>query len=133
MNTDIISDTLTRIRNAQKVNLSQVNCKLSNTVTKILDVLEEEGYIKGYTIVKDPKDPKKNKALVNLKYYNLSPVIQKIDRVSKPGVRIYSKIASLPLHNNGLGIYIISTSAGIMSDREARKKNMGGEIICKVF
>lgn len=133
MNIDIISDTLTRIRNAQKVNLSEVDCRLSNAVNKILDVLAEEGYIKGYTIIKDQKNPKKNKIQVKLKYHNLNPVIQRIDRVSKPGVRVYSKIDALPLYNNGLGIYILSTSAGIMSDREARKKNMGGEIICKVF
>jgi small subunit ribosomal protein S8 len=133
MNIDTISDTLTRIRNAQRVNLSKVDCRLSNTITKILDVLQEEGYINGYKIIKDQNCPKKSKIQVKLKYYNLSPVIQSIDRVSKPGLRVYSKISSLTPHNSGLGIYILSTPAGIMSDRQAREKNVGGEVICKVF
>ena len=98
---------------------------------KILDVLKEEGYISDYKTLTD----KKNKIflLVDLKYHNGSPVIKEITRVSKPGRRIYTRADSIPKIKSGLGIAIVSTSMGIMSDNDARLKNIGGEIICKVF
>ena len=129
--TDPIADMITRIRNAQLRKLSTVLIPNSKFRTRILDVLKEEGYISDYKI---SEDVKKNKILlVDLKYYNGVPVIKEISRISKPGRRIYTKAESIPKIQNGLGIAIVSTSMGIMSDNNARLKNIGGEIICKVF
>ena len=129
--TDPISDMITRIRNAQLRTLNTVSIPSSKFRAKILDVLKEEGYISDYKTLTD----KKNKIflLVDLKYHNGSPVIKEITRVSKPGRRIYTRADSIPKIKSGLGIAIVSTTMGIMSDNDARLKNIGGEIICKVF
>jgi len=128
---DPIGDMLTRIRNAQMRLLHQVIIPNSKFRTKILDVLKKEGYIANYKILSDEK--KKTSLSVDLKYYNGLPVIKEIKRISKPGRRIYARASSIPKIQNGLGLAIVSTSRGIMTDTDARSKNVGGEIICKVF
>tara|TARA_B100001123_G_C14667233_1_gene772036 strand:+ start:143 stop:541 length:399 start_codon:yes stop_codon:yes gene_type:complete len=129
--TDPIADMISRIRNAQLRTLNTVEIPNSKLRARILDVLKEEGYISNY---KETTNDKKNKLLlVNLKYNNGIPVIKEISRVSKPGRRVYSRADSIPKIQNGLGIAIVSTSKGIMSDNDARTKKIGGEIICRVF
>ena len=128
---DPIGDMITRIRNAQLRTLYKVKIPSSKFRAKILDVLKQEGYISNYTILSDEKN--KTTLLVDLKYHNGLPVIKEIKRVSKPGRRIYAKADSIAKINNGLGLAIVSTSIGIMSDNDARMKNVGGEIICRVF
>ena len=129
--TDPISDMITRIRNAQLRALNTVSIPNSKFRAKILDVLKEEGYISDY---KPSSKEKNNKfLLVDLKYNNGVPVIREISRVSKPGRRIYTKAESIPKIQNGLGIAIVSTSKGIMTDNDARSQKVGGEIICRVF
>ena len=129
--TDPIADMITRIRNAQLRALKTVSIPKSKLRSSILEVLKEEGYISDYKQTSDEK--KKEFLLVNLKYHNGIPVIKEIARVSKPGRRIYTRADSIPKIQNGLGISIVSTPKGIMSDNNARLKNVGGEIICKVF
>ena len=129
--TDPIADMITRIRNAQLRTLNKVSIPNSKFRAKILDVLKEEGYISDYKFLTDKKN--KGSLLVDLKYSNGLPVIREISRVSKPGRRIYTRAGSIPKIKNGLGIVIVSTSMGIMSDNDARSKNIGGEIICRVF
>lgn len=129
--TDPIADMITRIRNAQLRTLKIVSIPSSKFRAKILDVLKEEGYISDYKFLSDAKN--KGSLIINLKYYNGLPVIKEIRRISKPGRRIYTKADSIPKIQSGLGIAIVSTSMGIMSDNDARSKNIGGEIICKVF
>ena len=129
--TDPIADMITRIRNAQMRTLNTVSIPSSKFRAKILDVLKEEGYISDYKTLTDKKN--KISLLVDLKYYNGSPIIKEIRRISKPGRRIYTRADSIPKIQSGLGIAIVSTSMGIMSDNDARLKNIGGEIICKVF
>ena len=129
--TDPIADLITRIRNAQLRTLNKVSIPNSKFRAKILDVLKEEGYISDYKFLADKKN--KGSLLVDLKYSNGQPVIKEISRVSKPGRRIYTRAESIPKIKNGLGIVIVSTSMGIMSDNDARSKNIGGEIICRVF
>ena len=128
---DPIGDMITRIRNAQMRSLSSVKIPGSKFRASILDVLKKEGYISDYKFLTDVKD--KNSLTVSLKYDNGNPVIKEIKRVSKPGRRIYAKADSIPIIQNGLGLAIVSTSKGIMSDNEAKNQNVGGEIICKVF
>jgi len=103
----------------------------SNFRLKVLDVLKNEGFISSYHIEK--KDSNKVSCVVDLKYYEGTPVIKEIKRVSKPGRRVFSRATSIPRIQNGLGLAIISTNKGVMSDIEARKNNVGGEIICRVF
>ena len=129
--TDPIADMITRIRNAQLRTLNTVNIPNSKLRSRILDVLKEEGYISNYKISSDKRNNKF--LLVDLKYNNGVAVIREISRVSKPGRRIYTKADSIPKIQNGLGIAIVSTSKGIMSDNNARLKKIGGEIICRVF
>ncbi len=129
--TDPIADMITRIRNAQLRTLNTVSIPNSKLRSRILDVLKEEGYISNYKIESDKGNNKF--LLVDLKYNNGVPVIREISRVSKPGRRIYTKADSIPKIQNGLGIAIVSTSKGIMSDNNARLKKIGGEIICRVF
>jgi len=129
--TDPIADMITRIRNAQLRTLSTVTIPSSKFRARILDVLKDEGYISDYKFESDKKN--KGTLIVNLKYNNGLLVIKEITRVSKPGRRIYTKADSIPKIQSGLGIAIVSTSMGIMSDNDARSKNIGGEIICKVF
>ena len=129
---DPIGDMIARIRNAQLRVLNNVTIPSSNFRARVLDVLKQEGYIANYKILSDKKN-KKESLLVDLKYNNGLPVIKEIKRVSKPGRRIYAKANSLAKIQNGLGLAIVSTSMGIMSDNDARTKNIGGEIICRVF
>ena len=129
--TDPIADMITRIRNAQMRRLSTVNIPNSKFRARILSVLKEEGYISDYKFLSDTEN--KGSLIVNLKYYDGLPVIKEIRRVSKPGRRIYTKADSIPKIQSGLGIAIVSTSMGVMSDNDARSKNIGGEIICRVF
>ena len=128
---DPIGDMLTRIRNGQMRSLNKINIPFSNFRLKILEVLKKEGYIVDFNI---DNGKKKIKSLsVDLKYYEGRPVIKEIKRVSKPGRRVYSRATSIPKVLNGLGLAILSTSKGVMSDTDAIKNNLGGEIICKVF
>ena len=129
---DPIGDMITRIRNAQLRALGNVTIPCSKFRARILDVLKQEGYISSYKILSDKKN-KKESLLVDLKYNNGLPVIKEIKRISKPGRRIYAKADSIAKIKNGLGLAIVSTSMGIMSDNDARTKNIGGEIICRVF
>tara|TARA_Y100001970_G_C13456252_1_gene472856 strand:+ start:30 stop:428 length:399 start_codon:yes stop_codon:yes gene_type:complete len=128
---DPIGDMLTRIRNGQMRSLNKIEIPFSNFRIKILDVLKKEGYILNYE-TSENKNKLKN-IFVKLKYYEGQPVIREIKRISKPGRRVYSKANSIPKVLNGLGLAILSTSKGVMSDAEATKNNLGGEIICRVF
>ena len=128
---DPIGDMFTRIRNGQMRLLKNVEMPSSNFRLKVLEVLKNEGFISSYHIEK--KDNNKVSLVVDLKYYEGTPVIKEIKRVSKPGRRVFSRADSIPRIQNGLGLAIISTNKGVMSDIEARKNNVGGEIICKVF
>ena len=128
---DPIGDMITRIRNAQMRRLSNVQIPSSKFRARILDVLKKEGFISGYKSISDSKT--KESFSVDLKYNNGLPVIKEIKRVSKPGRRIYARADSIPKIQNGLGLAIVSTSKGIMTDNDARSKNIGGEIICRVF
>ncbi len=129
--TDPIADMITRIRNGQLRKLNTVSIPNSRLRAKILDVLKDEGYISNYKILSEKQN---NKSLiVDLKYNNGIPVIKNIARISKPGRRVYAKANSIPKIQNGLGIAIVSTSMGIMSDNDARSKKIGGEVICRVF
>ena len=128
---DPIGDMITRIRNAQMRLLSSVNIPNSKFRAKILEVLKHEGYISDFKLVTN--DKKIGILSVNLKYSDGMPVIKEIKRVSKPGRRIYARADSISKIQNGLGLSIVSTSKGIMTDNDARNKKIGGEIICKVF
>ena len=129
--TDPIADMITRIRNAQLRLLNKVAIPNSKLRAKILEVLKEEGYIADCKLSSNESS---NKFLmIDLKYNNGIPVIKQISRVSKHGRRIYTKADSIPKIQNGLGIAIVSTSKGIMTDNDARTKKIGGEIICRVF
>ena len=128
--TDPIGDMLARIKNSQLRNHKKVEMPSSNFKIKIADVLKNEGYINGFNI---DKNDNKQVLIIDLKYHSGSPVISVIERISKPGRRVFSSAQSLPKINNGLGIAIISTPKGVMTDIDARKQKVGGEIICKVF
>jgi len=128
---DPIGDMITRIRNAQMRMLNNVRIPGSKFREKILDVLKQEGFIADYKLLSDSSN--KASLSVDLKYSNGLPVIKEIKRVSKPGRRVYVRATSIPKIQNGLGLAIVSTSIGIMTDNDARSKNVGGEIICKVF
>ena len=127
---DPIGDMIARIKNAQMRNHKVVELPSSNFKIQISEILKSEGYIIDYKIKKDEKKPTLS---INLKYHSGNPVISTIERISKPGRRIFSSAESLPKINNGLGIAIISTPKGVMTDLDARKQKIGGEIICKVF
>ena len=129
--TDPIGDMITRIRNAQLRTLFNVKVPSSKYRAKILEVLKQEGYISNYKLLPDSKN--KSSLVVDLKYYKGLPVIKEIKRVSRHGRRVYARADSIPKIQNGLGLAIVSTSMGIMSDSDARMKNVGGEIICRVF
>ena len=128
--TDPIGDMLARIKNSQLRNHKKVEMPSSNFKMKIADVLKNEGYINGFNI---DKNDNKQVLIIDLKYNSGSPVISVIERISKPGRRVFSSAESLPKINNCLGIAIISTPKGVMTDIDARKQKVGGEIICKVF
>jgi len=128
---DPLSDLFSRIRNAQMRNKPIVSSPVSKLRENILDVLKKEGYIRGYSITKHSTG--REELDIELKYDDKGPVISNITRISKPGRRVYSGAERIPFIHNGLGISIISTSKGVMSDNEARQQKVGGEIICKVF
>ena len=128
---DPVGDMLTRIRNGQMRSLNKIDIPFSNFRMKILEVLKKEGYIINFYIEDSKKKVKS--IFVDLKYYEGQPVIKEIKRVSKPGRRVYLRAMSIPKVKNGLGLAILSTSKGVMSDSEAIKNNLGGEIICRVF
>ena len=128
---DPLGDMLTRIRNAQRAHKPIVASPASKIRTNVLEVLKREGYIRGYS--QEQVRPGVNELRIELKYADGEPVIRELDRVSKPGRRVYSKIADLPRVYNGLGISILSTPRGVMSDNEARAANVGGEVLCRVF
>ena len=128
---DPISDMIARIRNAQMRLLRNVTIPNSKFRIRILEVLKQEGYISDYKLLSDSNN--KNTLSVDLKYSNGLPVIREIKIISKPGRRIYAKADSIPKIQNGLGLAILSTSKGIMTDSEARNQNVGGEIICRIF
>ena len=127
---DPIGDMIARIKNAQERGHKKVELPSSNFKTKIADILKNEGVIKDFKVIKE-----NNKSLLSLelKYHSGNPVISTFERVSKPGRRIFSSADALPKINNGLGIAIVSTPKGVMTDIDARKQRVGGEIICKVF
>lgn len=129
--TDPVGDMLTRIRNAQMRSKSKVNTPASKLRARILDVLQSEGYIRGYAQTEFNNG--KSEIEIELKYYEGSPVIQKIERVSKPGRRVYASVKSIPRIANGLGISILSTPKGVMADHDARDQNVGGEVLCTIF
>jgi len=128
---DPLGDMLTRIRNGQMAGLDTISMPASRLRTNVLDVLQREGYIRGY--FEEELRAGIREIRVELKYDNGKPVIREINRVSSPGRRVYAKIADLPKVYNGLGISILSTPRGVLSDSEARTANVGGEVLCKVF
>jgi small subunit ribosomal protein S8 len=128
---DPIGDMLARIRNAQQRRRPKVVMPASNLRARVLDVLAEEGYIRGYTRVEHKNGL--NEIEIELKYQNGQPAIRELRRVSKPGRRVYSQLRDLPTVANGLGVAILSTPKGVMSDTRAREERVGGEILCNVF
>ena len=129
--TDPLGDLLTRIRNGQRARKDSVVAPASKLRTNVLEVLKREGYIRGYD--RYPVRQGIDELKIELKYYDGEPVIKEIARVSTPGRRVYSRIKDLPRVYNGLGISILSTPRGVMSDSEAREANVGGEVLCRVF
>jgi small subunit ribosomal protein S8 len=125
---DTLADMFTRIRNAQMAKKVHVEIPASKAKEAVAKVLKDEGYIAGYEVTGD----KKPVMTVELKYYEGSPVIEKIARVSRPGLRVYKSAGEIPKVKDGLGVMIVSTNQGIISDRAARKANIGGELICEV-
>jgi small subunit ribosomal protein S8 len=128
---DPLADMLTRIRNGQRAKKKAVYSPDSKMRQRVLDVLAREGYIRGY--VKEENSNGKPEVSIELKYHEGTPVIREIKRISKPGRRVYSSVTDLPRVRNGLGISIVSTPKGVLSDAEARAENVGGEVICTVF
>jgi small subunit ribosomal protein S8 len=127
---DPLGDLLSRIRNAQMRNKSKVSSPNSRLRESVLDVLKNEGYIRGYAVVE--RDGR-SEVEIELKYFDGEPVIREIERVSKPGRRVYTSVKNMPRINNGLGVTIVSTPKGVMADHDARDANVGGEILCTVF
>ena len=128
---DPLGDMLTRIRNGQRSGRSTIVCPSSKLRTNVLEVLKREGFIRGYSWAEIRSGL--SELTIELKYHDGEPVIREIKRISTPGRRVYSKIKDLPRVYNGLGISILSTPQGVMSDNEARAANVGGEVICEVF
>ncbi len=127
---DPLGDLLSRIRNAQMRTKSKVTSPNSRLRESVLDVLKNEGYIRSYAVVE--KDGH-SEIEIELKYFDGEPVIREIERVSKPGRRVYTSVKNMPRINNGLGVTIVSTPKGVMADHDARDANVGGEILCTVF
>jgi small subunit ribosomal protein S8 len=128
---DPLGDMLTRIRNAQMRRKGKVSTPGSRLRAHVLDVLQAEGYIRGYSTTDYGNG--RTEFEIELKYYDGEPVIQQIERVSKPGRRVYSAVTAMPRVGNGLGIIIVSTPKGVMADHSAREQNVGGEVLCRVF
>ena len=131
MMTDPVGDLLTRIRNAQLRRKSSVSTPGSRLRARVLDVLKSEGYIRDYMTVTHPNG--RSEFEIELKYFDGEPVIRQIARVSKPGRRVYMGVKDIPSVRNGLGVSIVSTPKGVMSDAAARSANVGGEVLCTVF
>lgn len=129
--TDPLGDMLTRIRNAQMRKKTRVSSPGSQLRRNVLDVLQSEGYIRGYATV--DFDNGRSEIEIELKYYDGTPVIREVQRVSRPGRRVYASVKNIPRVNNGLGVSILSTPKGVMSDSDARDQNVGGEVLCRVF
>ena len=127
---DPLGDLLTRIRNAQMRNKSKVSSPGSKLRESVLEVLKTEGYIRGYTVTEREGRAELD---IELKYFEGEPVIREIERISKPGRRVYASVKNLPRINNGLGVTIVSTPKGVMADHAARDANVGGEVLCTVF
>ena len=130
---DPLGDMLTRIRNGQSARKNVVSSPASKLRSNVLEVLKREGYIRGFTTAPAENVANAHNLAIELKYYEGEPVIRQIKRVSKPGRRVYAKIADLPRVYNGLGIAILSTPRGVMSDSQAREANVGGEVLCNVI
>ena len=128
---DPLSDMIARIKNAATRKRSKVLTPASRLRQRVLDVLQDEGYIRGYSLVQNPGEFPQFE--IELKYFDGTPVIRSIQRVSKPGRRVYASVASMPRVADGLGITILSTPRGVMADHQARENNVGGEVLCKVF
>jgi len=122
---------LTRIRNAQMRSRPKVSTPASKLRERVLEVMKEEGYIRGYS--RTDYDGGKSEIEIELKYFDGKPVIRNLKRVSKPGRRVYSSVGELPTVANGLGVAILSTPKGVMSDSRARQENVGGEVLCSIF
>lgn len=129
---DPIADMLTRIRNAQMVGQVDVSMPCSKLKMSIAQVLKDEGYVEDFAVREVPEDGPKKVLRIGLKYYAGKPVIERIERISKPGLRVYKDRDSLPRVMNGLGVAIVSTSRGVMTDRKARATGVGGEVLCIV-
>ena len=127
---DPLGDLLTRIRNAQMRSKNKVSSPNSRLRESVLEVLKSEGYIRGYAVVEREG---RSEIEIELKYFDGAPVIREIERISKPGRRVYTSVRNLPRINNGLGVAIVSTPKGVMADHDARDANVGGEILCTVF
>ena len=127
---DPLGDLLTRIRNAQMRNKGKVSSPNSRLRESVLEVLKSEGYIRGYAVTE--RDGR-SEIEIELKYFEGEPVIREIERISKPGRRVYTSVKNLPRINNGLGAAIVSTPKGVMADHAARDANVGGEVLCTVF
>jgi small subunit ribosomal protein S8 len=130
--TDPIGDLLARIRNGQLRGMAKIKSPNSRLRTRVLDVLKEEGYIRGYSEVEFEKTGRRELE-IELKYHEGRPVIRELKRVSTPGRRVYAGARELAPHRQGLGISIVSTPQGVMTDANAREKNVGGEVLCQVF
>ncbi|MDF2114931.1 30S ribosomal protein S8 [Roseiarcaceae bacterium H3SJ34-1] len=128
---DPLGDMLTRIRNAQMRRKGKVNTPGSRLRANVLEVLKDEGYIRGYSTTDYGNG--RSEFEIELKYFEGEPVIRQIDRVSKPGRRVYAAVSQMPRVANGLGITIVSTPKGVMADHSAREQNVGGEVLCRVF
>ena len=128
---DPLGDMLTRIRNAQTRRSTKVSTPGSRLRRNVLDVLQSEGYIRGYSTVDYQNG--RSEFEIELKYYDGEPVIRRLERVSRPGRRVYASVKTIPRVANGLGVSILSTPKGVMSDAEARDQNVGGEVLCRVF
>jgi len=128
---DPIGDMITRIRNAQMRAKSKVSMPGSKQRERVAEVLKAEGYVRGYAVVAHANG--RSELEIELKYFDGTPVIREIERVSKPGRRVYASVKNLPRINNGLGVAIVSTPKGVMADHAARDANVGGEILCTVF
>ena len=128
---DPLGDMLTRIRNGLMRGKTKISTPASKLRANVCDVLEAEGYIRGYT--KTDFGNGKSELEIELKYYEGTPVIREISRVSRPGRRVYSSVKNIPIVSNGLGINILSTPKGVMADHEAKEQNVGGEILCRIF
>ncbi len=128
---DPLGDMLTRIRNAQMRKKTSVATPGSKLRRNVLDVLKSEGYIRGYSTV--DFDNGRSELEIELKYFDGEPVIREVQRISRPGRRVYASVRNIPRVNNGLGVSILSTPKGVMSDADARDQHVGGEVLCRVF